>query len=271
MSKKLILGKVQFEEFCFSWNDTTHRVFHKGNGPAVIIMHEQTGMTPECIQFANMVVEHGFTVFLPLLYGKPGERSTLCSFLRNTVQICLSREFYLFKTGQSSPITDWLKALCQHIKNQFPQHSGIGLIGMCFTGGFVLSMMVDEAVLAPVICQPALPFSLNKKGRADLSISFEELLQAKNRAKETSLLALRFEEDWICPSARFQKLQNEFEGHIEVFQISSHMREQDEIPRWKTHSVLTHHFADKDGHAYQSTQTALEKVLIFLKERLFTQ
>lgn len=39
---------------------------------------------------------------------------------------------------------------------------------MCFTGGFALAMMVDPAVVAPVLAQPSLPFAVSKKRGADL-------------------------------------------------------------------------------------------------------
>nr|BFE50970.1 hypothetical protein GCM10017745_43970 [Saccharothrix mutabilis subsp. capreolus] len=34
---------------------------------------------------------------------------------------------------------------------------GVGAIGMCFTGNFALTMMLEPAVLAPVLAQPSLP------------------------------------------------------------------------------------------------------------------
>ena len=32
--------------------------------------------------------------------------------------------------------------------------TGVGAIGMCFAGGFALAMMVDTAVVAPVVAHP---------------------------------------------------------------------------------------------------------------------
>ena len=52
---------------------------------------------------------------------------------------------------------------------------------MCFTGGFALAMMVDEVMLAPVLSQPSLPFSITKAHRRDLGISDEDLAHVKAR------------------------------------------------------------------------------------------
>ena len=43
-----------------------------------------------------------------------------------------------------------------------------GALGMCFTGGFALAMMVDTAVAAPVLGQPSVPFPVGKARAADL-------------------------------------------------------------------------------------------------------
>ena len=34
---------------------------------------------------------------------------------------------------------------------------GVGAIGMCFTGNFALSLMLEPVVRAPVLSQPSLP------------------------------------------------------------------------------------------------------------------
>lgn len=42
-----------------------------GVGPAVIVMSEIPGITPQMAAFAQRVVEAGHTVFMPLLFGEP--------------------------------------------------------------------------------------------------------------------------------------------------------------------------------------------------------
>lgn len=48
--------------------------------------------------------------------------------------------------------------------------TGVGAIGMCFTGSFALAMAIDDVVLAPVMSQPALPVA-----RAGLGVGPAEL------------------------------------------------------------------------------------------------
>jgi hypothetical protein len=46
---------------------------------------------------------------------------------------------------------------------------GVGALGMCFTGGFALAMMVDTSVVAPVVAQPAAPFAIGGKWSRDVN------------------------------------------------------------------------------------------------------
>lgn len=101
-----------FIQFFFP-SSSQRLVYKKGKGPAVVLMHELPGMIPECVDLARRLSEH-FTVYLPLLFGKPNQPLSLLKTLQYTAQICISHEFYCLAKNQSSPITDWLKQLCQH-------------------------------------------------------------------------------------------------------------------------------------------------------------
>jgi dienelactone hydrolase len=269
----------QFES-PFSHDGMTHKVYWKRakgsneSSPAILLMHELPGMTESCLKFANRLVDNGFTVYLPLLFGKAGESDAIAAVVANsliyTAQICISKEFNALKERQSSPITNWLRALCRQIYSQ-PQHQifrGIGAIGMCLTGGFVLSLMIDETVMAPVASQPSLPFGLTDSQKKALGISPDELAVAKSRAKETGLLALRFEEDRICPPERFDTLRREFGDTVECKIISAQERKRDGI-RPSPHAIFTIDFANKQGNPHRCTQEALERLIEFLRERLF--
>ena len=75
-----------FSEFTFRDGDIIHTVFRsKANGAGVLIMHELPGMTPQCINLATRVVDAGFTVFLPLLFGEPNDSATVA----NTFRVCV--------------------------------------------------------------------------------------------------------------------------------------------------------------------------------------
>ncbi|MGK7871908.1 MAG: dienelactone hydrolase family protein [Xenococcaceae cyanobacterium] len=253
-----------FSEFSFTFEDSTRPVYYQGNGPAVVIMHELPGMIPECIDLARRIAKEGFTVFLPLLIGKPNQPFSILRTLAYTVQICLSREFYCFVKRQSSPITNWLRALCREVYARC-DNRGVGVIGMCLTGGFVLSLMVDEVVMAPVASQPSLPFAVTPAHKSALGISSEELEKAKERAAEgVNILALRFTEDRTCPAERFVTLRREFGDAIETIEIDSFKDNPDGIPH-NAHAVLTVHFVDREGHP---TRKAFDRVLTFLKEKM---
>lgn len=259
--------------------EVEHRVYWKNKflpgeaSPAVLVMHELSGLTENCLKFADRLAAQGFTVYLPLLFGQLGESSQQLQLgvnaIKFTAQLCISHEFYLLKTGASSPIVDWLRGLCQHIyqKNEHCSFPGIGAIGMCLTGGFVLSLMLEASVIAPIASQPALPLGFTPSQRKALGISSCDLERVKQRAEKTGLLVARFDEDLISPAARLRTLENVFDKTLDKVVITGEQRQQEGI-RALPHSVLTEHFAAPNGRPYVCTQAAFDKVLRFLQERL---
>ncbi len=254
-----------FTETHFSWEGAERRVFEAGEGPGVIVMTEVPGITPAVARFARRVVDEGFFVAMPDLFGEAGRRPSVPYSLRTMAKACISREFRVFGTGGRSPITDWCRALARdvHARRGGP---GVGAVGMCLTGNFALSMMLDPCMIAPVLSQPSLPAGPGRARRADLHISPEELVQVTRRAREAQqpVLAMRFTHDILCPRARFAALEREFGDLAETIEIDSGPGNPHKNPRW-AHSVLTEHLVDEAGHP---TRQALERVLSFLHERL---
>ncbi|MEN8663581.1 MAG: dienelactone hydrolase family protein, partial [Polycyclovorans sp.] len=136
----------------FSHDGVRKPVFRAGEGPAVIVMTEVPGITPQVARFAQWVVEAGFTVFMPQLIGTPMRPVTPMAVAGSFARLCINREFRLFAAHQSSPVVDWLRALARDAHAQCGG-PGVGAIGMCLTGNFALSMMLDAPVLAPVLAQ----------------------------------------------------------------------------------------------------------------------
>ncbi len=253
-----------FEAFAFSDKGTTRTVYRRGSGPGVVIMHEIPGITPPVAAFARRVADAGFTAFLPHMFGTPGKPFSVGYVVGQMARACISREFSVLARRRSSPITDWLRALCRqaHAECGGP---GVGAIGMCLTGNFALALMVDEAVMAPVLSQPSLPFGVTPSHRAALHLSDDDLEVVKRRVKEgCPVLGLRFTADPLCPGARFDTLLRELGPGFEPIEIDSARGNPYGIPRI-AHSVVTQDLVDEEGHP---TRQALERVLTFFGERL---
>jgi dienelactone hydrolase len=250
-----------FREESFTDLGKTRTVYRRGSGPGVILMHEIPGIHPGVIALANRVADVGFSVAMPLMFGTPGKPASSGYIAEQIFRACISREFRLLAARQSSPITTWLRALCRSVHAELGG-KGVGAIGMCLTGNFALALMVDDAMMAPVLSQPSLPLPFGKIRRAGLHISDDDLAVAKRR--NVPVLGLRFTEDPACPRERFDHLRVEFGQTFEAIEIDSSKGNPYGIPQ-NAHSVLTLHLVDQDGHP---TKKALDRVLAFLRERL---
>ncbi|HEX8802846.1 MAG TPA: dienelactone hydrolase family protein [Acidimicrobiales bacterium] len=253
-----------YAEDTFTHDGKERRVFRRGSGPAVLVIAEMPGITPEVLAFADRVVDAGHTAVLPHLFGEPGAPASLRNGLPAVVSSCVSREFTVMATGRTSPVVEWLKALGRR-EHERCGGPGIGVVGMCFTGGFALAMMVDDSVLAPVLSQPALPFAITAGQKRDLGVSPADLDAARARAADgVGVLGLRFTCDRLVPSERFARLREELGDAFVGVEIDSSPGNPHGIPK-KAHSVLTDHLVDEPGHP---TQDALHRVLDLFRTRL---
>ena len=253
-----------FESFAFTHDGKTRDVYTRGRGPGVVVMHEVPGITPEVARFATRVADAGFTVYAPHMFGTPGRPETLGYALSSMLHCCISREFKVLAANESSPITDWLRALCRRAHTDCGG-PGVGAIGMCMTGNFALALMVDESVLAPVLSQPSLPSSLTQAQREGLHLSPADLEVVKRRAAAgVSVLAMRFTGDPLCRAERFDRLRRELGNGVETIEIDSSPGNPHGLPK-AAHSVVTRALVDQEGHP---TRAALDRVLGFFKERL---
>lgn len=184
--------------------------------------------------------------------------------LSQITRCCVSKEFSVLAANASSPITDWLRALCRHAHAECGG-PGVGAIGMCMTGNFALSLMVDPTVTAPVLSQPSLPFGLTSARRAGIHLSPEDLVKVKARCEEgIRVLGMRFTHDPLCPPGRFETLRRELGASFEGIEIDSSPGNPWGIPR-TAHSVVTHDLVDEEGHP---TRKALDRVVGFFRESL---
>ena len=186
----------------FADGDISHAVYSAGNGPPVVVLHELPGMMDECLDL-GLILAQRFRVHLPLLFGRPGE----FAMLKNILRLCVSREINAFAANKTSPLVGWVRALCRHVKAQSGA-AGVGVVGMCLTGGFALATIADDAVLAAVAAQPALPLFVHK---AALGLSADD--QAAVRARAAALgpacvLGLRYADDTIAPRIKIDTISN---------------------------------------------------------------
>jgi len=196
----------EWNEGEFSAAGMTYPTYRRGAGPGVIVIHEIPGITPLVTRFANEVVDRGFTVVMPSLTGTPGKAPSNAYAMQQMAKICIAREFTTFALDQTSPIISWLRALARNL-HQEVGGPGVGAVGMCFSGGFALGMMVDDIMLAPVLSQPSLPFSIGKARGADLNLSPDDAAAIAERAAAgCQVLGLRFTEDRLVGD-RFSTLR----------------------------------------------------------------
>jgi dienelactone hydrolase len=253
-----------FTESTFTHDGATKTVFRAGSGPAVIVIAEIPGITPRVADFARRVVDIGCTAVLPSLFGTPGREGSAAYGLSSMAKGCVSKEFVCLARGTTSPVTVWLRALAAH-EHETCGGPGVGVVGMCFTGGFALAMMVDDVVVAPVLSQPSLPFPLTKAHKRDLGISDADLARVKERTAEgICVLGLRFTGDKMAPGERFARLREELGDGFVGVEIDSSPGNAHGFSK-NAHSVLTEELVDEPGHP---TKDALDKVLDLFRERL---
>ena len=140
----------------------------------------------------------------------------------------------------------WLRSLARELHGELGG-PGVGALGMCFTGGFALAMMVDEAVAAPVLCQPSAPFPIGRKRAADLNLSPADLDTVKQRARGgCQVLGLQYDRD-VATGTRFETLTRELgDAFLRV-----------EFPG-RQHSTVTTH----------RQQEGVDRVLAFFHDKL---
>lgn len=227
---------------------TTHPVWRKGSGPGVVVIHEIPGITPSVAGFGQELVDAGYTVVMPSLFGTDGAAMTAVSTASAIRQVCVSKEFTKLRTGETTPVAGWLRSLARELHAELGG-PGVGALGMCFTGGFALAMMVDDSVAAPVLCQPSAPFAVSPRRARDLNLSPADLDVVKGRcAAGQQVLGVRYRKD-PAVGKRFDTLTTELGDAFIRVDLEG-----------KGHSTVTEH----------RSQRAVDAVLEFFGERLST-
>jgi len=239
-----------WERSSFTAAGFTHDTYRRGSGPGVIVIHEVPGITPKVAAFADDVVERGFTVVMPDLVGTPGKDVSAPYLVSSLVKVCISKEFTSWALNHTSPVTAWLRALARAIHGEVGG-PGVGAVGMCFSGGFALGMMVDDVMVAPVLSQHSFPIARGKgEGSGNLGLSPDDEAAVLQRAADgCQVLGLRFTGDKAV-GTRFDTLREKLGDSFIAIELPSRTK--------RDHSVLTE----------QRDDPSVIRVLDFLAEKL---
>jgi dienelactone hydrolase len=224
-----------FEEFPFLCDSRRRTVFvSKSQGPPVLLMHEINGLSPGCVTLAGLLAQRGFRIYMPLLFGKPEEDDAV----KGALQSCWSSQFNCTAANRGSPILTWLRGLIRHgIFADGAEGGGLGVVGMCLTGSFPISLMSEPQVEAVVLSQPALPLVGD---HSEIDVTPEDIKFAQGRS-DVRMLLLRFACDEISTAARMDRLKADF-------------------PRLDTYIVPCFHGLKAVAHAQHAVLTSGQKL-----------
>jgi len=232
-----------------SGHETRFDVYRIGAGAPVILMQEMPGIGPEAIAFCKRLAGAGFEVWAPHWFGPLGRTSEL-----NVVRLlCMRREFQVFAKNQSSAIVDWLRALCRHVAD-VRKVERVGVIGMCLSANFTMTLIAEPNVWAAVASQPSLP--ARDQGALHMSPAEVSASRAALEAKGP-MRAYRFKDDPLCTAAKFDAIDSAFnDGAVRVVT---------NVLPGKGHSVFTGHYDDTLG---SPTADAMGEVIDYLRAQL---
>jgi dienelactone hydrolase len=259
----------------FSAAGWRHDVYRGGDGPAVLLLHEMPSFSWRTVKLANHIRAHGYRIVMPILVGGirdealgswRGGLALAAEFSANAVRICVSREFVALLQHRTSPVRDFLLALAR-VEAAESGRPKVGVIGMCFSGGFALATAIDPVVGAAIASQPALPFAMGPLGwipgqAADLGLSESDRLALVGRRDDPDFCvrALRYDTDRIAPAARVERIERELAPGATLIRIPA---------RLPAHSVLTDATdTGPDPSAGPAIKAALASVIATLDERL---
>lgn len=221
-------------------NSVSHPVYFKGKGPPILIWQELPGIIPETLTLVDKMVAEGFTIYMPHLFGPLGKFRIGSNMAR---LLCIRREFHMFAARKSSPITNWMRALCRDVQSR---HDGVqvGTLGMCLTGGFALTLMADDSVIGGVAAQPSLPLFK----QSALHMSDSEIADARDAMDHKGpALAMRYSGDPLCKASKLEAIKAAFGDGVVTHTIAG-----------KGHATLTGHWSDE----------AYEKMIGYFHQRL---
>ncbi|MFB9311185.1 dienelactone hydrolase [Agromyces hippuratus] len=212
----------------------------RGDGPGVILLPEIPGIVPSTIALGDLLVDHGFTVVMPSLFGVPGRRPGVVGQVAAVARLCIMAEFRAFSLDLRGQVTDFLRLVAGDLAERTPGR-GVGIIGMCFTGGFAIATAVTtDEIRAAVVSQPAAPFPVSRSRARSVGVPGEALERyaASRPDSAPCVLGLRFTQDARSGDARMVALERHLGRAATLVRLPSGADSSDGTPKG-AHSVLT--------------------------------
>jgi dienelactone hydrolase len=214
--------------------DRIQRVYVKGSGPRVIVLHELPGLRDGDIE-VGVALSSTFEVYMPLLFGTAGQDEAGLG----TRQACRTGLFKCNDRNTRHPVTTDLLAMTNQVCGSNP----CGIIGMCLTGTLPLSLMEAQGVVALVMAQPTLPIVWHIWPFAGLDISKEDTTKAMAVAieRKASIYMLRYRGDLISGRTAFNRLVDRIspaKEKLSFFEVT-------QVPG-RSHSTLVHNSKHPD-------------------------
>ena len=245
-------------------------VYADGEGPAIVVLHELMGLTDEVVTFGSHLVDEGFRVYLPVLFG-PAPATTGLRQARAAAQCCLSRQINILATGQTSRVVTPLRQLISDVAE--PRGSGVGVVGMCLTGGFALALAASPDVPAAVASQPSLPFSTRLTpwcaGALGMDASDEADVRNRLGRGDVEIYFTRFSEDTRSPGARQGAVRERLGGRGITYDVLDSREGNPFGFTRRAHSVLAVAPTQYPcGPGHDRLQQTARDVVAFLRRRL---
>ena len=195
-------GQHSLKKETISTDHITHDVwFGPKLGPGVLLLHELAGLSNNTVKFAASLMDAGFTVAMPHLFGRVGAEGNggMGAGAAGLLGRCIMREMSFFLRDQPPQGTEWLKEASKVLGERSISPRGVGVIGMCATGSFAMATVLDPHVGAVVASQAALP--LLRRGTWGVPGGDRKLAD-----EDTAVMTLRFCTDAKSGKGRVKRL-----------------------------------------------------------------
>jgi len=180
--------------------DATVYAHSDSEAPGIIFLHDLMGAVPVVHEAARRISEQGYHVLVPDLYSGGISQTKYCTSH-------IFSKAMLFNEAKDNVHMDEIHQIIDFFKGyKNVKGKGIGIIGQCLTGGFILHAAIREDVKAPVVFHHS--FGIKGSG-----IPEEDASKIQN-----TIQGHYSNFDPLCPKARVDKLQQQIGNHLVRYQ-----------------------------------------------------